>query len=399
MRIRGSRVAVVGGSIAGCATAVALARAGCEVTVLERSRGGLRDRGAGITLPASLYGELLDAGYLAPDMRVLQRPELIWLTRAGRSAEGRVVGRQPYPSIMASWALVWRGLRGQVPDRDYHEGATVTDVRQREDGVGLRINGRPAGTYDAVVGADGYRSTVRPVVAPEAAVQYAGYAVWRGDYPADRGADGPQSPLLDDFVAVGFRGGHAVFYRIPDAGPGGFRQNWALYGSVPQDLYPGGAAPIPRGQVTETAAAYLDELIARELPPLWTDAMRRTERHELSINPMYDTTVSRYAKGTLLLAGDAGAIARPHTGAGAVKAIQDACALEHACREHGTWAEALAAFDTARRGAGNALTELGKHLGRMRIADSPDWAALTPADFDSWLHANTYGWQSAYDPT
>ncbi|MEW2455904.1 FAD-dependent oxidoreductase [Streptomyces albus] len=61
MRIRGSHVAVVGGSIAGCAAAVALARAGREVTVFERSRGGLRDRGAGITLPASLRDELLDA--------------------------------------------------------------------------------------------------------------------------------------------------------------------------------------------------------------------------------------------------------------------------------------------------------------------------------------------------
>ncbi|MEU3570268.1 FAD-dependent monooxygenase [Kitasatospora sp. NPDC036755] len=399
MRIRGSRVAVVGGSIAGCATAVALARAGCEVTVFERSRGGLRDRGAGITLPASLYDELLDAGYLDPGMRVLRRPELIWLTRAERSAEGREVGRQPYPSIMASWALVWRGLRGQVPDGDYHEGSTVTGLRPGDDGVAVEVDGRPAGTYAAVVGADGYRSTVRPAVAPEAVVAYGGYGLWRGDYPADRGAGGPAHPLLDDFVAVGFPGGHAVFYRIPDAGSGGFRQNWALYGSVPDGLYPAEAAPVPRGQVDEKAAGYLEELITRELPPVWADAVRRTERHELSINPMYDTTVSRYAAGSLLLAGDAGAIARPHTGAGAVKAIQDARALELACREHESWAQALAAFDAARRGAGNDLTRLGKHLGRMRVEESPDWSALTPADFESWLHANTHGWQSAYDPT
>ncbi|WP_225843349.1 FAD-dependent monooxygenase [Streptomyces albus] len=399
MRIRGSHVAVVGGSIAGCAAAVALARAGCEVTVFERSRGGLRDRGAGITLPASLHGELLDAGYLSPGMRVLRRDELIWLTRDGRSPDGRVVGRQPYPSIMASWALVWRGLRRQVPDSAYREGAAVTGVRQVGDGVEVWVNGRSAGRYAVAVGADGYRSTVRPAVAPEAAVRYAGYGLWRGDHPADRGADGPRSPLLDDFVAVGFRGGHAVFYRIPDAGSDGYRQNWALYGSVPDALYPDGkAAPVPRGQVTGTAAAHLHELIAGELPPTWADTVRRTELHELSINPMYDTTVSRYAKGPLLLAGDAGAIARPHTGAGAVKAIQDACALERVCQAGETWPEALAAFDAERRGAGNALTELGKHLGRMRVEDSPDWPALTPDDFASWLHANTHGWQSAYDP-
>ncbi|WP_415852376.1 NAD(P)-binding protein, partial [Streptomyces albus] len=138
-------MAVVGGSIAGCAAAVALARAGCEVTVFERSRGGLRDRGAGITLPASLHGELLDAGYLSPGMRVLRRDELIWLTRDGRSPDGRMVGRQPYPSIMASWALVWRGLRRQVPDSAYREGAAVTGVRQVGDGVEVWVNGRSAG--------------------------------------------------------------------------------------------------------------------------------------------------------------------------------------------------------------------------------------------------------------
>lgn len=398
MRIRHSRVAVVGGSIAGCAAAVALARAGCDVTVFERSRGGLRDRGAGITLPASLHGELLEAGYLDPGMRVLRRDELVWFTREGDAPDGRVVGRQPYPSIMASWALVWRGLRARVPDADYHEGAVVTGVRQLSDGVEVSVEGRPAGTYAAVVGADGYRSTVRPAVAPEAEVRYAGYGLWRGDHPADRGTGGSPSPLLEEFAAVAFRGGHCVFYRIPDSGSGGLRQNWALYGPVPDWLYPDEATPVPRGRVTEEAAAYLTGLLTRELPPTWAEAVSRTERHELSINPMYDTTVSHYARGGLLLAGDAGAIARPHTGAGAVKAIQDAVALQRACEENETWGEALATFDTARREAGNALTQLGQHLGRMRVEDSPDWSALNPTDFAAWLHANTHGWRSAYDP-
>jgi hypothetical protein len=235
------------------------------------------------------------------------------------------------------------------------------------------------------------------MVDPAATVRYGGYGLWRGDYPADRGPYGIRSPLPEEFAAVGFRGGHCVFYRIP-AVAGGYRQNWALYGSVPEEFYPGGVAPVPRGRVSEAAARYIDELAARELPPAWAEAVRLTDRGELSINPMYDGTVSRYTAGSLLLAGDAGAIARPHTGAGAVKAIQDACALERACQEHETWADALAAYDQARCSAGNALTRLGRHLGRMRVEDSPDWPALMPADFDSWLHANTHGWQSAYDP-
>ena len=52
------RVGIVGGSIAGCAAAIELERAGCEVTIFERSTGSLKDRGAGIGIPFALL-ELL----------------------------------------------------------------------------------------------------------------------------------------------------------------------------------------------------------------------------------------------------------------------------------------------------------------------------------------------------
>ena len=51
VRVRGSKVGIVGGSIAGCATAIALGRLGCDVHIFERSSGALRDRGSGILLP------------------------------------------------------------------------------------------------------------------------------------------------------------------------------------------------------------------------------------------------------------------------------------------------------------------------------------------------------------
>ena len=62
--ITGSRVAVIGGSIAGCAAAIALSRAGCDVTVYERSLGDLADRGFGIGLPLALQLTRLHSGTL-----------------------------------------------------------------------------------------------------------------------------------------------------------------------------------------------------------------------------------------------------------------------------------------------------------------------------------------------
>ena len=58
MLVRGSRVGVIGGSIAGCATAIALERLGCDVQVFERSSGVLRDRGSGIAIPLALRDDL-----------------------------------------------------------------------------------------------------------------------------------------------------------------------------------------------------------------------------------------------------------------------------------------------------------------------------------------------------
>ena len=51
-------IAIVGGSIAGCSAAIALLRAGHQVTVFERSLQPLSDRGAGIVIPMALLQKL-----------------------------------------------------------------------------------------------------------------------------------------------------------------------------------------------------------------------------------------------------------------------------------------------------------------------------------------------------
>lgn len=395
--VRGSRVAVVGGSIAGCAAAVALCRAGCSVTVYERSRDGLRERGAGITIPVSVREDLVAAGYLDPAMPARFRDTLIWITQDGNSPTGRVVGQQPYPSMIASWQLLWQDLRGRVPAGSYKTGSPVTAISPVSDGVELEIDGSRLERFDVVIGADGHRSAARRIVAPGARIDRAGYGLWRGDLPVDRLSGIASSPFTAEFVAVGGSGVHGVFYLIPEPAPGRLRQNWVIYGPVPDWLVHGEATTLPRGSVTEDAADYLHGLVSERLPSSWAEVVRQTRLAEMSVGPLYDVNVSAYVSGRLVLTGDAGAVARPHTGAGAVKALQDARALEHACAEHHTWEVALARYDAERCAEGNALTDLGRHLGRMRVEAVPDWSAMTPGRFTKWISANTEGWRSGYD--
>ncbi|WP_326586152.1 hypothetical protein [Streptomyces sp. NBC_01294] len=68
--MRGGTVAVVGGSIAGCAIATAAARAGAgEVVVLERTRGRLEDRGVGLCIHDERAVELGASGRLPEGSR------------------------------------------------------------------------------------------------------------------------------------------------------------------------------------------------------------------------------------------------------------------------------------------------------------------------------------------
>src|SRR5690349_4833790 len=60
----GMRVGIIGGSIAGCATAALLHRAGHDVTVFERSESDLVSRGAGIVTATAAWQDMVARGLL-----------------------------------------------------------------------------------------------------------------------------------------------------------------------------------------------------------------------------------------------------------------------------------------------------------------------------------------------
>lgn len=390
MSVSGSRVAVIGGSIAGCAAAIALIRAGCEVTVYERTKGTLRDRGFGIGIPAALHEELVSLGYLEPGTPVQRCTERTWLVRDANSARGRVLARQQLPVAGENWAMLRRTLRAKVPEDRYHEGVLVTRV----DTAGhVTISGTSSHEqFDAVVGADGYLSTVRSVVAPDAALLPSGYGIWRGACP-ERLLPGAALREVDDsMVQILYPGGHAVAYLIP--GTDGRLLNWGAYISPAEfdDL-----RLLPPGAVDDELLGQLDAVFAEHIPPLWADTFRRTGLERVSVQPIYDLTTPAYVSGRLALAGDAGSVARPHTASGATTALQDALELERCCRSGRTWEEVLASYDGARRSAGNAQTELGRLLGRALVTHTPDWTTMSSGDFWSWWQAISAGQGFLYE--
>ncbi|MGW7576196.1 FAD-dependent monooxygenase [Streptomyces sp. NPDC054765] len=461
IRIAGADVAVVGGSIAGCATALAAHRAGAgRVTIHERTTGRLADRGVGLAMHNARYAELAAAGYLDAAMPWVRLANRRWYVRDGAAPLGRQIGVLPFPFRSYCWGPLWQELRRRLPGETvFRSGVRVDAVSDTADGVTLHLDGgsgdeddrerhqgsegdegsgeghhgdkgsgkghhgdggsdgsgprshsgagrqaetragRRAERFDLVIGADGYRSMVRGTAFPGVRPDYAGYLAWRGAVPADRLAalsfpGLPADPWAEEDCIYGvFPGGHVIIYRIPD-GHGGHRANWVLYTAPPAGLDLGLDTPtsLPPGTLTDALHAHLTYVTGELLPPYWGGLMQLTERQETFIQPMYDFTAPRYTAGRLLLAGDAATVARPHTGAGAVKALQDAAALETALRAAPERPDALTAYGAERGATGRTMVELGRRLGGFLVQDTPDWTTLDQAGLEAaWSAADGSG--------
>ncbi|MFE4831802.1 FAD-dependent monooxygenase [Streptomyces sp. NPDC056672] len=389
--MRGGSIAVVGGSIAGCATALAASRGGAErITVFERADARLRDRGVGIALHSDRYDELRDAGYVAPEMPWAPLTRRVWSIRDGEADHGRAIGEQPFPFRAYSWGSLWSELRRRVPEEvSYRSGATVTGVEPDADGVTLRLADGHQEHFDVVIGADGYRSVVREAMFPGVSATYAGYIGWRGTSSdvADLPSDG------QDAHNIVFPGGHCMIYRIPD-GAGGHRLNWVLY-TTPrtEGLHPDLRTPtsLPPGRLHEELTARLRALVADSFPPYWALRVLRTPPETTFIQPIYDLEVPHYTSGRMALVGDAASVARPHIGGGSVKALQDATALEAAWVAGSGWTEVLERYDTDRRAVGTAMVALARRMGSAQVENTPDWSAMGQPEFDVWWQDQNRG--------
>ncbi|MFF9347647.1 FAD-dependent monooxygenase [Streptomyces sp. NPDC014734] len=383
MAVTGVRIGVVGGSIAGCAMAIAAQRAGADVTVHERGDGALQDRGFGIVMPPSLHRELVTGGYLGADMPTAPVDTRVWLTRAPGGRSARELARQRSPVASCNWGLLWRALRARVREEVYHRGMPVESVGRAPSGRALIRTGYGEREYDIVVGADGHRSVTREAVAPGVRPVSSGYLAWRGTIATSALRDHPKTLelLRTAWVTLGFSGGHAVFYLIPGPVPGSRLLAYVVYGFPPRTAGPRDPVPL----------AYVRDLADEHFPAEWADVVARGEHTARALHPVADFVTPRAAEPPFLLAGDAASVTRPHTASGAVKALRDALCLERTLGAGSSVAEALHRYADERTAEGARLVELGRRLGHGLVERTPDWAVMGPADVEEWSRAALNG--------
>jgi 2-polyprenyl-6-methoxyphenol hydroxylase-like FAD-dependent oxidoreductase len=178
-----TKVMVAGAGIGGLSVAIALRRAGFEVTVFERA-AELREVGAGLLLAANAQKALGKLG-LAEAVARLGTPASAGEIRSWRGKElASIPASELERKVGAPSAAVHRAdlqalLVREVGEETLRLGAEVTGFEHGECSVRVSLAGGGEDRGDILVGADGLRSKTRSALFGPEKPRYAGYTAWR----------------------------------------------------------------------------------------------------------------------------------------------------------------------------------------------------------------------------
>jgi 2-polyprenyl-6-methoxyphenol hydroxylase-like FAD-dependent oxidoreductase len=381
---------VVGGGIGGLGSALALARAGYAVRVLEQEPE-FGEVGAGLQMAPNatrllrswdLLDEVVDLGVLP--RRLVMRDALDGdeLTHLDLAETARRYGA-PYVVIHRSdlHSILLRGCR--AAGVDLVTDAAVHDVEIVADGA-TAIGDRRRDTGSIVLAADGLGSRLRARVSDDEPVS-SGYVAYRGALPL---ADLPDTSALalDDVVVYIGPGCHFVQYPLRR---GEMFNQVAVFRS-PKAM--AGEAEWGTPDELDAAFATTCDQIRRALPYLWRNRSWR----------MYDREpITRWVDGRMALTGDAAHPMLQYLAQGACQALEDAAQLAEQATKARTadgtdWDRALAAYAEIRTARTARVQRTARQWGDLWHCDGLFRATRNallrdrdPGDFRyvDWLYA------------
>ncbi|EGX58059.1 3-hydroxybenzoate 6-hydroxylase XlnD [Streptomyces zinciresistens K42] len=339
-------VAVAGGGIGGLAAALATARAGHRVTLVERA-ARFGEIGAGLQLAPNASLALDELGVLPAVRRTAVTPPRLVMMDALTGDEvtsldlraAAYTARFAHPYLVTHRTDLHAALLAacqEHPGVTLRTGHTVTGAEQDGSAVRLRFReGHPALTADAAVAADGLHSRLRRALVGDGEPVCSRYVAFRGALPAARMSGRMSRHAASEAVMVW-------------AGP---RMHLVQY-------------PLRRGELYNQVAVFesdrwtpdsddwgteaeLEERFAGACEAV-RDALPLVSRDRRW--PLYDRLpTDSWAHGRIALLGDAAHPMLQYLAQGACQALEDAVALGHALGEHADPARAFTAYADRRR--------------------------------------------------
>lgn len=325
-----TKALVIGGGYSGMTAAISLRRAGVAVTLIEIDPGW-RTYGAGISLNGATFRLFAGLGIMEAFLEVGATCEGVHM----RGPDDRIVLELPTPpmgpGIPGSGGVMRPVLARILADQVRAAGIEVKlgvgwSSLDPETGA-VTFSDGSAGQFDLIVGADGFASGLRQAFYPEApAPRYVGQAVWRAviDRP-------PELPTVTMWMGPRLKAGvNAV-------------SDTQSYVFLTEDK------PVNERVREEEFVPRLKALLNRFPSPLLQRiAGQLGAGSAINYRPLENMMLPKpWARGRLVLIGDAVHATTPHMAAGALLGMEDGVVLAEEVAAK-PLPEALDAF-TARR--------------------------------------------------
>jgi 2,6-dihydroxypyridine 3-monooxygenase len=374
----GIRVVVVGGSLGGLSSALALRCINCNVDVFERSRGAMKSRGAGFVLQTELVDFLKEHSVVVEEAISVPAYKRQYILQ-----DGSIQWEEHTLQRMTSWDTLYRQLRNALPDDLYHKGKRLTSFEQNKNYVVAEFEDGHSERCDLLVGADGPSSTVRQQLLPDVFPKYSGYVAWRGVVDENKVPIDVVQFFANKFTFFHRRNTQILCYLIPghtgELSEGERRLNWVWYynisaGNKLQSLLTDRYGKqrefsVPQGMVRDYFVQQQKSIAERILPTVFGQLVVQT--NEPFILTIYDLSVPRMAFGRICILGDAAFVPRPHTAAGVSKVATNAVTLANSIANSSNVdvVEALKRWEPHQIELGNTLKYLGISLGNRSQFD------------------------------
>lgn len=338
------KVIIIGGGIGGVTAAIALKRAGKDVTVYERAEE-LREVGSGLPLwtnalralhKLGLGDELGKLGVQVTSVRVSTwRGDTLTDT-----SNDKYLKRLGTITIVVHRAELLALLLKTLGEDRVQLGMNCVGITQDETGVCARFEGGQEVRGDVLIGADGIHSIIRTQLFGLIKPGYVGYTCWRGLAHISRTG-------LETWAW----GKGCQFGITPMSQE---RAYWFM-----QKYAPEGEKDKPGGKKSEVLAMCHD----------WHDpipaVIEATAETDILRNDIYELQhLRRWSQGRVTLLGDAAHAMTPNLGQGACQAIEDAVALGECLKNTTDIPAALKLYETQRVSRANNITRLAHLIGQ-----------------------------------
>lgn len=384
-------VLIIGGGIGGLAAALALARKGIRITLLEQA-AQIGEIGAGIQLAANAFAALdaLGVGQAARDRAVftdyLELRDAIDTHTIARVDVGEAY-RQRFgnPYAVIHRADIHLSILEAVRDHPLIQFRTATRVDQLEqDGNGVTVIDQHGERHraDAVIGCDGVKSAIRQALVGDDP-RVTGHVVYRAvvdvaNMPTDLQVNAP----------VVWAGPHCHLVHYPLRGGQQYNLVVTFHSREPETWG-------VRDGSKEEVLSYFDGI--HPLPHQMLDRPTSWKRWATADRD----PIEHWSQGRATLLGDAAHPMTQYVAQGACQALEDAVTLGAAVdATDGDFEAAFKLYEQARIPRTARVLYAARDMGRIYHAKGVDrlvrntlWAGRTQAQFYDalqWLH----GWRA-----